>query len=396
MSAWSNLFKKAARLGGNVLLSSLMNSNDVKMFGGLKYQPKFFTKTEKEHIQKFFPDVLKNKTRGKINLKFKDSLVKGSDLIYCEIELFKDNELQALRKNYELKSNENSLFLVIQKDTDSNTKFNSKRAPILQFLDNKFKLKLTLRVTTGGFTSIASSKQIGKDLIGKSEFYTLHQAVDVDASGLKKFVNCVNETFTDKKITEKDFINSNTIKVELEHFVSELSSLFDVSESGLSELEKLFKQAKFGSIQSKDIFDMMRKEIILAFKSRGKLNDTKLYGPTKLEILLTQPSIVDFRFTCDNSTKQPQDNRGFQRYCGIVINFRTFRVSGYYIDIGNTEIKINNFSRSENLLKTLSKKIFDNNIIKNEIALNRSFINVLVMVILSSSKEFKDNMQLYF
>lgn len=387
MSTLKEKFAQIGKLAGksaiNLALASLMNENDVKMFGGLKFQPKYFTKSEKDLIKKFFPDIIKNKVRGNINITLATAKTKQSDIIFSEVTLFKDNEFKALKDNYG-KIPGNKLFLVLQKTTDSNTTNKSKRPPILQFIDNKFKLKLTLRIATGDFISISSSKQIGKDLIGKSEFYTLMDALD--GGGIRKTINSV---ITDKKITDNDFLNNTTIKSELEHFASELKSIFDVSESGKSELEILFNQAKSGRIESVNVFEKMKLNIIKLFKTKSKLIDTS--KNTKIEILLQQPVTVEFKFSSENG---PQDNRGFPMFSSIIIDFKQLKITGYYKDLGGNKNNITTFSSSIQYLKKLPKEFTNPN--NNDFKLNEKFIMVLLLALKNSPQEFKDNMQLHF
>lgn len=383
MTTWSSVFKQTARFGGNLLLSSLMNSNDAKMFGGLKYQPEFFTKSEKDSIKKFFITTINNKIRGKIKLVLKTFEIKEKNFLYCLVELYKDNEFKALLHNNDVQGT--LLFLVIQKDFNTNTTFNSKRAPILQFIDNKFKLKLSLRITSGPLIKSETGNQIGNTIIGKSEFYTLHQSVELDRSLGKKFLNAANEIFTDKTITEKDFINDSNIKAELEHFAESIPKLFDVTETGKSELEILLNQAKAGRIESIDVFDKMKTDIIKAVKTKGRLVDTG--KKTTLVVSLSQISnVVEFKFS---SKESPQ-----YETC-IIINFKKLKITGKYIDTRGHTINVSTFSRSDMILKSLSKRIFENKKIKNEYELNDSFLNVLVMS-LKSSQVFKDSMQIHF
>lgn len=377
--------KIAAQSTINLALASLMNENDAKMLSGFKKNDLNFTKFEMKIILAAFNNRMYAKCRGKLNIKFDTCEFFKKEYLISKVELFKANEFEALKNNTGYKDGK-QLFLILEKSIDGITSNASgrKRPPILQFLNNQFKLKLSLYLLDStNFTGKNVNMKIGKDLMGKLNLYTLYETLN----GVP--ISVLNNVVVDKKITDNDFINNNTLKTELDNFGSELHSLFDLEESNKSELEIVFNQAKAGRIESVNVFEKMKSNIIKLFKTKSKLIDTS--KNTKIEILLQQPVTVEFKFSSENG---PQDNRGFPMFSSIIIDFKQLKITGYYKNLGGNKNNITTFSSSIQYLKKLPKEFTNPN--NNDFKLNEKFIMVLLLALKNSPQEFKDNMQLHF
>ncbi len=386
LSALKGVGKLAVKSTIDLALASLMDEKTAKSLSGYKVNDLNFTKNEIKEINANFKSRLSAKCRGKVNININDSIIFKKEYFISEVELYKVNEFEALKKNTG-HLNAKKLFLILEKSADgiSSSASGRKRPPILQFLNNQFKLKLSLYLLDSTtFTGKNVNRKIGKDLIGASTFYSLYEPLN----GVP--ISVINNVIVDKKITDNDFINTNTIKAELDKFGSDLHTLFDLEETDKSELEIVFNQAKFGRIESINVFEKMKTDIIKLFKTKGKMIDRA--KKTKLETLLIQTeNKVEFKFSSENG---PQDNRGFPMYCSIIIDFKQFKISGYYKDLGGHSNNITTFSSSIQYLKKLLKEFKNPN--NNDYKLNEKFKTVLLLALKNSPQVFKDNMQLHF
>lgn len=382
VNAGKNLGGSLVKGAGNILLASLMNENDLKLFSSFKNNSKnlMFNKEEFKLVKQYADKIL-NPALKFASFEPNDITLEMNDLeIAIKLHFTSDGHRNTLLQKYHYTNPASNIFLFLKKvNTTGKMSTDTKVPPIVRLFQNEFKLALGIAVANSDkYTK--SAKQLVQEsalLSGKNKYKLGFTASDVLSPKLK--INTMLASLRVDPINKNDFINDNTIKTDLNEFKSKLKDLVISVDSNIYPLAQFFIDA--------DNNDYLNIEPISKIKSNILNYLVKMItGSTNINFCNLTISRQQEKFSCMRfifKSDKPSTNKNSVE---IVVNFKTLIIEKWEIKDVNMMMfpkSGSNFNFRNTLFKRIQEKIKKTPFIYPESDAEKSFIQGFYYMILS-------------